>query len=179
MKVLRNFMDEVKILQSGSYYMTPFYEHHISEIYSILHSETERELINLGYPTIFEALCDLQKDSEVYVVRDKNWNIMMASGVFFSEEPPQLFALFTKHITTNFKGLARGSKLLMSFLDQSYDDLSMQIAEEYVSMLNWAVWLGFHPVGFSDWKNIRYVDFVRCNPTKNCVSDKTSRPVIH
>ena len=104
---------------------------------------------------------------------------MVASGVFFSEEPPQLFALFTKHITKNFKGLARGSKMLISFLDQSYPDLSMQIAKEYESMLNWAVWLGFEPVGFSDWKNITYVDFVRCNPTQNCVSHKLSRPVIH
>ena len=140
MKVTKNYMDEIKILQSGSYYMTPFYEHHIPEIYSILHPETEKELSNLGYSSIIEALQDLQKDSEVYIVRDKDWNIMMASGVFFSEDPPQLFALFTKHITKNFKGLARGSKLLISFLDQSYEDLSMQIAEEYESMLNWAVW---------------------------------------
>jgi len=46
-------------------------------------------------------------------------------------------------------------------------------------MLNWAVWLGFHPTGFTQEKNIQYVDFVRCNPKKNYVSDKTSRPVIH
>lgn len=179
MKVTRNFMDEVKILQSGSYYMTPFYEHHIAEMLPILHTETERELANLGFSSVLEALQDLQRDSEVYIVRDNNWNIMVASGVFFSEEPPQLFALFTKHITKNFKGLARGSKMLISFLDQSYPDLSMQIAKEYESMLNWAVWLGFEPVGFSDWKNITYVDFVRCNPTQNCVSHKLSRPVIH
>ena len=69
--------------------------------------------------------------------------------------------------------------LLISFLDLSYDELSMQIRDEYISMLNWAVWLGFHPVGFTKEKNIRYVDFVRCNPKKNYVSDKTSMPVIH
>ena len=46
-------------------------------------------------------------------------------------------------------------------------------------MLNWAVWLGFHPIGFTKEKNIRYVDFVRCNPKKNYVSDKISMPVIH
>ena len=99
--------------------------------------------------------------------------------MFYSEEPPQLFALFTEHISKNFKGLAKGSKLLVSYLDQFHDELSMQINVEYVSMLNWAVWLGFHPTGFTQEKNIQYVDFVRCNPKKNYVSDKTSMPVIH
>ena len=175
----KNFMDEVKILQSGSYYMTPFNKYHILQILPILHSETEKELKNLGYESTVEALLDLCSDAEVYTVRNKSWEIMMVSGVFYSEDPPQLFALFTKHITNNFKGLARGSKLLLSFLDESYGELSMQIREEYVSMLNWAVWLGFHPTGFTEEKNIRYVDFVRCNPKKNYVSDKISRPVIH
>ena len=179
MRDTKKYMDEVKILQSGSYYMTPFHPNHILEMLPILHKETEKELLNLGYSSTLEALLDLQKDSEVYTVRNKSWDIMMVSGVFYSEDPPQLFALFTKHISKNFKGLAKGSKLLISFLDQSHDELSMQIREEYISMLNWAVWLGFHPIGFTKEKKIRYVDFVRCNPKKNYVSHRTSRPVIH
>ena len=179
MKAIKSSMDEVKILTSGSYYMTPFNKYHILEMLPRLHVETEKELLNLGYSSSLEALLDLEKDSEVYTVRNKSWEIMMVSGVFYSEEPPQLFALFTEHISKNFKGLAKGSKLLVSYLDQFHDELSMQINVEYVSMLNWAVWLGFHPTGFTQEKNIQYVDFVRCNPKKNYVSDKTSRPVIH
>ena len=49
MMVGKNFMDEVKILQSWSYYMTPFNKYHILQILPILHSETEKELKNLGY----------------------------------------------------------------------------------------------------------------------------------
>ena len=45
MKVTRNFMDEVKILTSGSYYMTPFNKYHILEMLPRLHTETEKEPI--------------------------------------------------------------------------------------------------------------------------------------
>ena len=90
--VIKSYMDEVKILQSGSYYMTPFHPNHILEMLPILHKETEKELINLGYSSTLEALLDLKKDSEVYTVRNKSWDIMMVSGIFYSEEPPQLFA---------------------------------------------------------------------------------------
>jgi len=46
MMVIKSYMDEVKILQSGSYYMTPFHPNHILEILPILHKETEKELAN-------------------------------------------------------------------------------------------------------------------------------------
>ena len=48
MMVIKSYMDEVKILQSGSYYMTPFHPNHILEMLPILHKETEKELLNLG-----------------------------------------------------------------------------------------------------------------------------------
>ncbi len=64
-------MDEVKILTSGSYYMTPFNKYHILEMLPRLHSKTEKELLNLGYSSSLEALLDLEKDSEVYTVRTK------------------------------------------------------------------------------------------------------------
>ena len=117
--------------------------------------------------------------AEVYLVRDGNGEIIFVGGVYIDEEDPQMFALFSTKIGNNFKVLARGSKMLVSFFDNTYSLMTMTINARYEAMLNWAAWLGFQPVGTSEWKKHQYIEFVRCNSSKNYVSHETSRPVIH
>ena len=104
---------------------------------------------------------------------------MFVGGVLLDMDNPQMFALFTTKIKDNFTLLARGSKMLVNFFDKTYPLLTMTISAEYEAMLNWAAWLGFEPVGFSEYKNTQYVEFVRCNLQKNSVVNSLARPVMH
>jgi hypothetical protein len=79
----------------------------------------------------------------------------------------------------NFHAISRGSKMFVSFFDQSHDTMTMTILAKFSSMLNWATWLGFEPVGISEHRKNEYVEFVRCNPLRKNVSDELSRPVMH
>ena len=175
----RNFTDEVRIMQRGGYYLTPFYEHHIYEFIHIIHPENIKELLESDYTNVLDALKELTENSEVYLVRDKNDEIIFVGGLFFEEDTPQMFAMFSTKIRNNFFVLARGSKMLVNFFDKTYPMLSMCIKAEYADMLQWAVWLGFEPVGCSKEKNIDFIDFVRCNPDINNVVDELSRPIKH
>lgn len=172
-------MDELRIMERGAYYLTPFTEDHIYEFIHVIHPENVREIIKLGYPNVMDALKEWVTAGEIYLVRDGNLEIVFVGGVFLDGEHPQMFALFSSKLKDNFKLLARGSKMLVSFFDKTYPLMTMTIDVEYESMLNWAAWLGFEPVGFHEWKNNKYIEFVRCNPDKNYVSHETSRPVMH
>lgn len=172
-------MDEIKIMERGSYYLTPFQEDHVYEFIHVIHPENVRELYKLGHTNVIDALKEMTEMSEVYLVRDGKGEIVFVGGLFFDEDTPQMFAMFSSKLKDNFTVLARGSKMLINFFDKSYPMLSMTIQADYESMLNWAAWLGFEPVGISDYKNAQYVEFVRCNPAKNYVSHETSRPVMH
>ena len=172
-------MDEPKIMTRGACYLTPFCEHHIYEFIHVIHPENVRELIELGHANVKDALTEIVETAEVYLVRDANGDIIFVGGVYIDEKDPQMFALFSTKIGSNFKVLARGSKMLVSFFDKTYNLMTMTINARYEAMVNWAVWLGFQPVGTFKREKYQYVDFVRCNSKKNYVSDKTSRPVIH
>ena len=176
----RNFTDEIKIMQRGGYYLTPFKDDHIYEFIHVIHPENIKELLELErYTNVLTALKDITQNSEVYLVRDKNDEIVFVGGLFFDEDTPQMFAMFSTKIKDNFFVLARGSKMLINFFDQTYPMLSMCIKADYSDMLQWAAWLGFEPVGYSQEKNIEFIDFVRCNPAQNNVVDKLSRPIKH
>ena len=175
----RSCMDEPKIMTRGACYLTPFREHHIYEFIHVIHPENVRELIELGHTNVKDALTEMVETAEVYLVRDGNNEIIFVGGVYIDEEDPQMFALFSTKIGDNFKVLARGSKMLVSFFDKTYSLMTMTINARYEAMLNWAAWLGFQPVGTSEWKKHQYIEFVRCNSSKNYVSHETSRPVIH
>ena len=69
--------------------------------------------------------------------------------------------------------------MLVNFFDKTYPMLSMVIKSDYADMLQWAVWLGFETVGCSQYKNINFIHFVRCNPDINNVVDELSRPIKH
>lgn len=180
MKASRNFMDELRIMERGGYYLTPFQDDHIYEFIHIIHPENIKELLETGlYPDVLSALKDLTRKSEVYLVRDKNDEIIFVGGLFFDEDTPQMFAMFSTKIKDNFFVLARGSKMLVNFFDKTYPMLSMVIKSDYADMLQWAAWLGFETVGCSQYKNINFIHFVRCNPDANDVVDELSRPIKH
>lgn len=171
--------NEVRIMERGSYYLTPFLEEHVYEFIHIIHPENIREFTQLGHTNIVDALIEVAETSEVYLVRDGNGEIVFVGGVLLDMDNPQMFALFTTKIKDNFTLLARGSKMLVNFFDKTYPLLTMTISAEYEAMLNWAAWLGFEPVGFSEHKNTQYVEFVRCNLQKNSVVNSLARPVMH
>lgn len=179
MRVGRSYMDELKIMTRGAYYLTPFCEHHVYEFIHVIHPENIRELIELGHTNIMDALMEIVEKAEVYLVRDGEGEIIFVGGVYIDEEHPQMFALFSTKLKNNFKVLARGSKMLVSFFDKTYGMMTMTINARYEAMLNWAAWLGFEPVGTSEWKKQQYIEFVRCNSGKNYVSHEASRPVMH
>ena len=166
-------------MQRGSYYLTPFLEHHVYEFVHIIHPENVRELTKLGHTNIAEALREVAETSEVYLVRDGNDEIVFVGGVLLDLDNPQMFALFTTKLKDNFTLLARGSKMLISFLDQTYPMLTMTIDAEYEAMLNWAAWLGFEPVGIAATSSAQYVEFVRCNFDLDDDSPDVSRPTKH
>jgi hypothetical protein len=173
-------MDEVRIIQRGGCYLTPLKEQHIQEFLHVIHPENVAELIALGHRNIMQALEETLESSESYLARDKHGEIMFVGGLLFDEdESPQMFAMFSTKISDNFTCLARGSKMLINFFDQTYPELTMTISGQYNAMNQWAVWLGFVPVQLKGDGDSAYVEFVRCNPTKKNVSDKLSRPVMH
>jgi hypothetical protein len=69
--------------------------------------------------------------------------------------------------------------MLVNFFDQTQDGMTMTILAEYDSMVQWATWLGFEPVGITESGKNKYVEFVRCNPNKKNVYDSPLRPIMH
>ena len=176
-----DYTTELRIIERGGYYLTPFQRHHIKEFLPRLSNENIKELIELGHTNINEALHEMVDISEVYLVRDRAMGIVFVGGIMYSspEDVGQMFALFTNDIKENFNVLARGSKMLMSYFDKTHPMLEMTINARYDMMVQWATWLGFEIVGISEHENNQYVEFVRCNPMEKNVSHETSRPVMH
>ena len=77
----RNFTGEIRIMERGGYYLTPFKEDHVYEFIHITHPENIKELLETGhYKDVLSALKDLTRKSEVYLVRDKNDEIIFTEG---------------------------------------------------------------------------------------------------
>ena len=169
-KRVSNRSTEVKILERGDYYLTPFTIGHIDEIAENLSSENKRELILMGHTDIKQSLYEMQECSECYVARRKDETFLMVGGLWFDgTNDAQMFAMFSNGLKQNFHALARGSKLLTSFFDKTEDIMTMTILAEYEPILNWASWLGFEPVGATERNSHKYIEFVRCNPNEKLV----------
>jgi hypothetical protein len=178
----RNYIqDEVKVLSRGEAYLTPMKRHHIDELLEVLSKENRRELKLLGYDDVKEALQEMYEASEVYIVRNKNKELVVAGGLWHEagDEWPQMFAMFSEGIKKDFNMLARGSKMLVNLFDQAQHGMSMTILSDYEFMMDWAEWLGFEAVGISVNGPNKYVEFVRCNPNESNVYNSSSRPVTH
>jgi len=87
--------------------------------------------------------------------------------------------MFSHKIKENFTSMARGSKMLLNYLEQTQPQMTMTILADYEIMIDWAVWLGFEPVGVSISPPHKYVDFVRCNLNQKSVYDGGLRPITH
>lgn len=174
-------MDEFKVIKRGEYYLTPLHERHIDELLEVLSDESIEEVALLGYSSTRVALIEMYECAEAYIVRKGNGPPLCVGGLFYdtSEDIPQMFAMFSKDMKGNFHAISRGSKMFVNFFDQSHDAMTMTILAKFSPMLNWAAWLGFEPVGISEHRKNKYVEFVRCNPLRKNVSDELSRPVMH
>lgn len=172
---------EVKILTRGGFYMTPLSPFHLQEIADNMAPENKRELRLLGYTNLRVAMSEMYEQSEAYIVRKEGGPIICVGGLWFSEDQdhPQMFTIFTQEAKDNFIMLARGSRMLVDFLSQAQSHMTMTVLADYEGILNWAVWLGFEPVGVISIAENKYVEFIRCNLGENCVYDKASRPVVH
>lgn len=172
---------EDKIFSRGQFYLTPFKEHHIDEVYKNLSNENKEELYFLGHLDIRKALHEMMSQSQCYLVRKEGEGFMAVTGLWYYEDAdfPQMFAMFSKDIKNNFQAMARGSRTLVSFFDQTEPAMTMTIYAKYTFMIDWATWLGFEPVGITEAGDAEYVEFVRCNPNENNVYDGASRPIIH
>ena len=183
MKALSACMDdEVKILTRGDYYMTPLKSFHREEFKENLSEENKQELAMLGHTDLDEVFNVMSETAQAYVVRRTGKPLIFVGGILYSNgdtEFPQMFALFSDKVKDNFKLLARGSKMLMSFFDQSEMNMSMTVLAKNEAMVQWATWLGFEAIGVQTSNNHDYVEFVRCNFSKKNVSHETSRPVMH
>lgn len=176
-----NNSTETKILKRGAFYLTPLSPFHLDEIAENLAPENRRELRLLGYTDMRVAMSEMYETSEAYVVRKEGGPILFVGGLWYSEDQdhPQMFALFMQEAMNNYITLARGSKMLVSYLSASNEHMTMTILGDYEGMINWALWLGFEPVGTIVSGENKYVEFIRCNLGGNCVYDKAPRPVIH
>lgn len=173
-------MAEPKIIKRGKYYLTPLKAEHLPEIKRVLSPENIKEIFLLGHASIDEALAEMLQVSECYVAKEEGGDILFVGGLWFDDDvfAPQMFAMFSSAIKENFTLLARGSKMLVNFFDQTQDMMTMTILAEHGSMIQWATWLGFEVVGYTDYRQHRYIDFVRCNPRQKNVYDGI-RPVKH
>lgn len=172
---------EVKILTRGEFYMTPLSPFHLQEIADNMAPENKRELRLLGYTDLRVAMSEMYEQAEAYIVRKEGGPIICVGGLWFDgdQDHPQMFTIFTENAMDSFIMLARGSRMLVDFLSQAQDHMTMTVLADYEGILNWAVWLGFEPVGTIVSGENKYVEFIRCNLDGNCVYDKTPRPVIH
>ena len=143
--------------------------------------ENRHELAILGYVDVREALVEMYEHSECYICRKEGESFIMVGGLWFEDDQdfPQMFAMFSDKIKENFHAMARGSKMLVNFFDQSHDGMSMTVNGDFEFILDWAAWLDFEAVGVATMGAHKYVDFVRCNPNGKNVYDGTSRPVVH
>jgi len=172
---------EVKILKRGKFYLTPFTLDHIDEVAANLSHENIRELKILGHLDIKQAITEMYECSECYLVRKEGEVFTAVGGLWYNEDQdyPQMFFMFSHKIKENFTSIARGSKMLLNYLEQTQPQMTMTILADYEIMVDWAVWLGFEPVGVSISPPHKYVDFVRCNPNQKSVYDGELRPITH
>ena len=167
---LRNFMDDVKIMQRGKFYLTPLQYDHVEEICFNLPPEGLRDIYSLGYDSPKEAILEIMESP-----------ILCVTGLAFDStiELPQFFCMFTNEVKKNLRLLVIGSRMIIGFFDKTHPWLCMSILSDFPIMLNWAASLGFEAVGISERRDHKYVEFVRCNPMEKSVSHKLSRPVMH
>ena len=172
---------DVKIINRGPYYLTPLRKDHLQEVHDHLSKENRRELKLLGYSSIMQALEEMYECSECYLARKDGEPFLFVGGLWYDagDDMPQMFAMFSEQLGDNFTAMARGSKMFLDYIDKTNPNTTMTILADYEHMIQWALWLGYEPVGVALNGNNKYVEFVRCKNPHADVYDSTSRPMMH
>ena len=179
MKDSKNLLKEARIISRGEAFLTPMQHYHIEEMADIIHPANIKEIIEGGYSNIHEALSIMYDNTDSYVCRNADGDIIFVGGLWYYEnsDVPQMFVVFANNVSSNILVSAKMSKALLNMFELSHNEIAMNILCRHEDMLNWACWLGFTPMWVNE--ETTHVHFVRCNNYKNSVSNKTSRPVVH
>ena len=168
---------EKKVIKRGKAYLTPMKHYHIQEFAHIVHPKNKAETKDFGYNSFQESIEEMYDDSEAYVCRNANGDIVFIGGLDLSEDVPHMFSIFANNLDYNVVLVAKMSKSLLNMFDRVHPVITMTILSKNEHMLNWACWLGFEPVEMSPDK--KFVEFVRCNFQNYDVNNKSLRPIVH
>ena len=177
---LLNSTDKVVFTQGGLT-VRPVLQDDLDKICRSLSDINKREIEYLGYGNVKEAMEEMYQSSDSYIVTNQDNDMVCLSGLFYSssQEPPQMYAMFSDKIENHKIGLLKGSLKLANLFMKGHDTITMSILAENDFMLDWAAWLKFTAVGFTLYREKQYVDFVRCDHKQNFVYNDASRPAIH
>lgn len=163
------------LIKHGKFELHKLGEADILPFYMNLSKENVREFEVLYDEDPYTALLDLLNDDLVHAVKIED-SVAAVVGAYQST----FWAMFSKDITSNWRGLVRGSPKLIKFYHQFFDELECNIWSENQFTLNWVAHLGFEPKSvFLDDRENSMVHFVRCQHWFDDVHSKVSRPVMH
>lgn len=163
------------LLKHGKFELHKLGEADILPFYMNLSKENVREYEVLYDEEPYTSLLGLLNLDMVHSVKIDG-SVAAVTGVYNNV----FWAMFSKDITKNWRGLVRGSPKLVEFYHNFFDELECNIWAENVFTLNWVAHLGFEPrVTYSDEGGNQHVHFVRCKHWFDDVHSKISRPVMH
>lgn len=140
-----------------------------------LSKENVREFDVLYNTNPYDGLLSMLDDDLSHAVK-VDGEVVAVSGVY----DKIFYAMFSKSIKKNWRGLVRGSPRLISHYHNFFDELECNIWSENIFTMNWVCHLGFEPKhNYTDVRGNRMVHFVRCNFWGSNVDSKESRPVMH
>lgn len=177
---MQNSTDKVVFTQGGLT-VRPVLECDLEKIANSLADINKREIEYLGYDTVMEAMEEMYRTSDSYLITNQDNDMVCLSGLWYGsvDEPPQMYAMFSDKIKEHRIGLLKGSLKIANLFMKGHDTITMSILSENTFMLDWAAWLKFTAVGFSTYRGKQYVDFVRCDHNQSFVYNDASRPAIH
>jgi hypothetical protein len=170
-------LQEHKIIRRGEAYLTPMKTAHIEEFLDCIHEFNAQEILDAGYFSTLDCLRIMYSSSEAYVCRNKSGEIVFVGGLWFGDESPQMFCLFSNNLDKNTFLTAKMSKAMLGMFEGLHPKLTMKVSSRFEHMLSWAMWLGFEPCSITD--DELQVEFVRCISNLNSVTHKALRPVVH
>lgn len=163
------------LVKHGKFELYKLREADVLPFYLNLSKENAREFEVLYDEDPYSSLLEIVQEDLVHAVKVDRKTIAITGvyqGVFW--------ALFSKDIKKNWRGLVRGSPKLISFYHQFFDQMECNIWSENEFTLHWVTHLGFEPKQlYTDENGHPMVHFVRCNYWFDDIHSKISRPVMH
>lgn len=163
------------LIKHGKFELHKLGEADILPFYLNLAKENVREFEVLYDEDPYTALLELLHDDLVHAVK-VDGAVAAVTGVYEGV----FWAMFSKDIVSNWRGLVRGSPKLVNFYHQFFDKLECNIWSENQFTMNWVAHLGFEPQSvFVNQRDMSLVHFVRCQHWYDDVDSRVSRPVMH